>query len=332
METSDNPLRVFSSAFSDTSEFQAASVEDGFQLKPMSRVRKQRSLILNAAGKYSIENIQFEAVLVIISILAALIYLGVCIGRVFLGVPANGLFDTVLMFLFSVVVSLDGYIFSRELHKSRSLSTLGIVFICGKTACIVPTAIYFTSSLKGTIASLNVLHTIATIIMLLPAVVMQELQIEQMGKFFGEIDEQCRYDLSGKTSQPCDDNVFDCLIKKKDELQQLGYISSFSLSLTLIFSIVITMSFTAFNLGFGKLVADAPEAYVLHFLIIFGASEGVIRRSSMYNDRIMEISKLIRFKNNFHISILSFKPGGLLLLSYYVGFLIYSLKFLFGYG
>jgi hypothetical protein len=103
METSDNPLRVFTSAFSDTSEFQDASVEDDFQL-----------MLLNATGKYSVENIQFEAVLVIISIVATLIYLGVCIGRVFLGVPTNGLFDTVLMFLFSEVVSLDGYIFAEN--------------------------------------------------------------------------------------------------------------------------------------------------------------------------------------------------------------------------
>jgi hypothetical protein len=304
--------------------------------------QRTRSLLSTAVHRYLHEstdteaekvNYRIETIFFVISAVSSVIYISCMITAAVVDPGVRSSFpDYILMFLLSVVLSLDAYIFSGTISTTRTLSLTGKVCVTVKSLLIVVTSTYFCivgphdNSIPG---YMNCFHNVATVTMFLPSVLTHELEIYQIALFFSLIDKQSRFDMNGKVPWSDDTKIYDCLMSRQKEFVRIARVSSYSLFLALVISISICIVFTAFNLGF-KNVNKGSVLYIAHYILVFSATEGLIRRASNYNDRMSELTRLIRFESSFLIKILSFEPSGLLLLSFYLSFLSISVRLLFG--
>jgi hypothetical protein len=306
--------------------------------------QRSRSLLSNAVQKYfsgrsgwdnetEIWNYRVDTILFAVSAVSSVIYIASMIVAAVM-VPAVRIIfsDYILMFLLGVVLSLDAYIFSGTISSARVLSLNGKSCVAVKALFIIIMCIYF--SLTGphdnsVMGFLNCLHNFVTVTMFLPSVLTHEFEIYQVALFFDSVDKQPRFDMNGKVNWSDDLKIYDSLVSKRPEFELVARVSSYSLFLALIISISICLVYTAFNLGFRTIKSEGPIPYVAHYILVFSATEGLIRRASNYNDRMSELTRLIRFESTFLIKILSFEPSGLLLLSFYLSFLSLSVRLLF---
>jgi hypothetical protein len=183
-------------------------------------------------------------------------------------------------------------------------------------------------SYSSTDGFLYISHNTLTVLMFVPSVILHEFEINDIVAFFNSVDKQSRYDINGRIEWHNDNKIYDALMAKCAEFQRMAMVSSYSLLLGLVISFMICIVYTAYNLGLNS-AATGPVEYVVHYLLVFSATEGLIRRSSTYNDRVGELTNLIRFESPFLIKIFSFTPNGLLLLSFYVSFFSLTVKMLF---
>jgi hypothetical protein len=276
-------------------------------------------------------NYRFDTTLFVISAISSLTYISsIIVAVIFDPTMLATLPDYILMFILSIVLSLDAYIFSGTISRSRDLSLSGKICIGIKSFLIILMCLYFglTGPHHSVGGYMNWLHNSATVAMFLPSVVTHEFEIHQVALFFGSVDKQSRYNMNGKVHTSDDAKIYDCLMSRRTEFEQVARVSSYSLFVALGTSISICVVYTTLNIRIRNFGGSIP--YIAHYILVFSATEGLIRRASTYNDKMSELTRLIRFDSTFLIKILSFEPSGLLLLSFYVSFLSLSVRLLFG--
>jgi hypothetical protein len=292
-----------------------------------------RSLLRNAYLKFKYrENngLRWETIALMVSSVASVSYFATGLASAWLYPSLHtSISDYILMFLLGNVLYLDAYIFGGTISTTPHLTLNSQWMMIGKSVVIIFGGAYFGYLFYDTsIRVLNILHNFMLVAMFVPSMILHEFEINELTSFFDAVDKQARFDINGKTSWCDDAKIFDCLMSKRAEFQRIAYVSSFSLLLDLLLSVSVCLVYTAFNLGVQN-ATTGPVEYVVHYAVVFAAAEGLIRRSSMYNDRISDLTNLIRFESPFLIKVLSFQPSGLLLLSFYISFFSLSIRLLF---
>jgi hypothetical protein len=239
------------------------------------------------------------------------------------------------VFVFSLLFSLivDGFYSLNVLNDVIPQDPTAKTRISLKVIVYIAINIFYIAAYTGKTFWLNAFHNVVAVISLSLSATIQEFILAQLKAFSASFFPLHKYDDTAIYTNYSELAIYN---KLQDYTERVIFFASMNsitlpilISLTIVICINTTLEETASSAN-QTVMESKPNSlinYISHYFMIFLSIEGSIRRASMYNDLMAEISHKINYRTNRYITIFGVRPIGLLLFSYYLSFLVFMLRY-----